>query len=186
MFRLSFFKMLLVAFCSFQMFSLSAKDIPKHLSVALSYVGTTEATGHNDGPAVETFLHSVGRHKGDSWCASFVSYCLTKAGVKVPAIRSGLARDFKRSPGLIKAELVLRGIPVARGSIVGWEKGNTVFGHIGFTNCAWNKAKGETIEGNTSSGASGSQDNGEGVYIRKRTIQPANYFRIRWFVPVRA
>lgn len=145
----------------------------------------TEATGHNDGPEVEKFLKSVGRKQGDSWCSAFVSYCLTVANVRDPKIRSGLARDFKRSKNLVNANDVLRGIKkIPPGSIVGWEKGNTIFGHIGFVLTNWNKQFGTTIEGNTSSGLKGSQSDGDGVYIRSRSIQPANYFRIMWFVLV--
>ncbi len=158
---------------------------PRHLAIAEKFIGVKEATGHNDGPEVEMFLHSVGRHKGDSWCAAFVSYCLTAAQIKEPKIRSGLARDFKRSKYLVLSNDVLRGIKwVPRGSLIGWEKGNTIFGHIGFV-LNWEKQSGKTIEGNTSSGEQGSQSNGDGVYIRSRMIQPANYFRIRWFVFVR-
>jgi hypothetical protein len=156
----------------------------KHLQIAESFVGVTEKTGKNDGHEVEMFLQSVGRKKGDSWCSAFVSYCLTAANVKEPKIRSGLARAFKKNKGLINANDVLRGSKkIEAGSIVGWEKGNTVFGHIGFVK-SWNKQHGITIEGNTSSGMKGSQSDGDGVYIRSRSIQPANYFRIRWFVPV--
>ena len=157
----------------------------KHLQIAQTYIGTKEATGHNDGEPVESFLRSVGRHKGDSWCAAFVSYCLTVANAKQPMIRSGLAREFKRGNGMIKAVDVLRGTrKVDKGFIVGWEKGETISGHIGFVLTKWNKQNGTTIEGNTSSGERGSQADGDGVYIRSRSIQPANYFRICWFVPV--
>lgn len=163
----------------------SIVNAQKHLDIAQHYVGVKEATGNNDGKEVEMFLHSVGRKKGDSWCAAFVSFCLTQANVKEPKIRSGLARDFKREKKLIMANDVLRGIKkVEPGYIVGWEKGNTIFGHLGFALTNWNKAYGTTIEGNTSSGIKGSQFNGDGVYIRSRIIQPANYFRIVWFVPV--
>ena len=65
----------------------------KHLSIAQTFIGTTEATGHNDGEPVETFLRSVGRKKGDSWCSAFVSYCLIQGDVKDPKIRSGLAKN---------------------------------------------------------------------------------------------
>jgi hypothetical protein len=158
----------------------------KHLAIAQTFVGTKEATGENDGTEVEMFLKSVGRKKGDSWCSAFVSYCLSTADVREPKIRSGLARAFKKSKGLINANDVLRGTKKAEtGSIVGWEKGGTVFGHIGFCLTNWDKQYGTTIEGNTSSGAKGSQSDGDGVYIRSRSIQPANYFRIRWFVPVK-
>lgn len=164
----------------------SAVSGQEHLKIAETFVGVTEASGKNDGPEVEMFLKSVGRKKGDSWCSAFVSYCLTAANVKEPKIRSGLARDFKRSRYVILANQVLRGVKtIPPGSIVGWEKGNTIFGHIGFVLTEWNKQYGTSIEGNTSSGAKGSQSDGDGVYIRSRSIQPANYFRIMWFVLVK-
>ncbi len=164
----------------------SAVEGQKHLTIAESFVGVSEATGKNDGPEVEMFLKSVGRRKGDSWCSAFVSYCLTAAAVKEPKVRSGLARDFKRSKYVIPASEVLRGVKtIPPGSIVGWEKGNTIFGHIGFVLTDWKKQHGTTIEGNTSSGVKGSQSDGDGVYIRSRSIQPANYFRIMWFVLVK-
>ncbi len=157
----------------------------KHLQIAQTYIGIQEATGNNDGEPVETFLRSVGRNKGDAWCAAFVSYCLTVANAKHPTVRSGLARSFKRSKGIIRAIDVLRGVKkVDKGFIVGWEKGETISGHIGFVFTKWNKQFGTTIEGNTSSGSKGNQSDGDGVYIRSRSIQPANYFRICWFIPV--
>jgi len=162
-----------------------ANPQPKHLIVARSFAGVKETTGHNDGKAVEMFLRSVGRHKGDSWCAAYVSYCLIQGKVKLPTTRSGLARDFKRGPGTISANDVLRKAKVIPpGYLVGWEKGTTISGHIGFVNQTWCGVSGYTLEGNTSSGVKGSQSDGDGVYYRQRSIQPANYFRIRWFVPV--
>jgi hypothetical protein len=155
----------------------------KCLQVAKSFVGTKEATGHNDGKAVEMFLQSVGRHKGDSWCAAFVSYCLTKANVKDPQVRSGLARSFKLKKS-IRARDVMLGIKnIPAGTLVIWEKGKTISGHIGFVKKWW-KDSGYTVEGNTSSGQTGSQADGDGVYNRFRKIEPANYFRITSFTLV--
>lgn len=157
---------------------------PAHLDTALAYVGVTELTNHNDGPEVEKFLKSVGRHKGDAWCAAFVSACLTYAHVVNPSVRSGLARSFKTKKS-VNALRVLEGqyiVPV--GSIVGWQNGTTISGHTGFTREVWKGVRGKTVEGNTSSGLKGSQDNGDGVYNKNRSIQPANYFRLTWFLEV--
>jgi hypothetical protein len=96
-----------------------------------------------------------------------------------------MARAFKRSPGTVRSEVVLRGtVRIDKGTIVGWEKGMTISGHIGFVTDLWRGASGRTIEGNTSSGQKGGQADGDGVYERIRTIQPANYFRITWFTNV--
>lgn len=154
------------------------------LDTAYSYVGLKEATGHNDGYHIEKFLKLVGRKKGDSWCAAFVSYCLEVNNIREPSIRSGLARDFTKSKYVIDAKNVyLDLVKVNSGDLVVWKKGNSIYGHIGFV-INWNQTKGTTIEGNTSSGQKGSQSDGDGVYIRNRKIEPMNYFRITWFVRV--
>ncbi len=154
------------------------------LDTAMSYAGTTELTGHNDGPAVEKFLHSVGRRRGDSWCAAFVSYCLTAAKAKQPAVRSGLARSFIRKNSIKANDVLIGKVKIKPGTIVVWRKGQTISGHIGFVR-SWGEQCGKTVEGNTSSNERGSQDNGEGVYLKNRCIQPANYFRITNFTLVK-
>lgn len=155
-----------------------------HLDTARTYVGVKEKTGHNDGYFVEKFLSSVKRKKGDAWCAAFVSYCLTQTKVKVPTIRSGLARDFKLKNS-IAAKDVLRGkVTIPPGTLIIWQNGTTITGHVGIV-ISWQKASGTTVEGNTSSGRKGSQADGDGVYVRQRTIQPGNYFRITSFTLVK-
>tara|TARA_R110000868_G_scaffold176609_1_gene414471 strand:- start:8151 stop:8600 length:450 start_codon:yes stop_codon:yes gene_type:complete len=140
--------------------------------------------GNNEGPEIEMFLASVHLGKGNPYCAAYVSFCLAQAtpGPYNPTVRSGLARKFKTRDA-VKASLVLRGLEVKPGWIVGWEKGNTVYGHLGIV-IKWDGQCGETVEANTSSGTFGSQRDGDGVWIRKRCIEPGNYFRITWFTPV--
>lgn len=67
------------------------------------------------------------------------------------------------------------------GSLIIWRKGNTLFGHAGFVLFDWRGATGMTIEGNTTAQP---RSDVEGVFIRKRTIYPANYFRITNFTLV--
>lgn len=57
-----------------------------------SYIGVTEATGHNDGRQVNQFQAATGNHTGDAWCASFVAYCLNKCGIQ--RIGNGMARSW--------------------------------------------------------------------------------------------
>ena len=162
---------------------------PAHLDTALAYVGTVERGGQNRGPRVEHFLRSVGLGPGQPWCAAFVSYVLDAGGVRGPldgqrrVIRSGLAARFITARS-IRASEALRGVKtVPDGSVVIWRRGNGPFGHAGFA-VRWRGVRGETVEGNTSSGTSGSQANGDGVWRRTRTIQPGSYFRIVSFTPV--
>lgn len=60
--------------------------------VFCTYIGVKEATGHNDGAQVNAFQAATGNHTGDSWCASFVAYCLKKVGIK--SIGNGMARSW--------------------------------------------------------------------------------------------
>lgn len=149
------------------------------LEIAKSYVGVKEKTGNNDGKEVELFLKSVGLGKGYSWCAAFVSYCIKNSNSNYRPL-SAVAQKFitKKS---IKAEINTKldsGIYVAV-----WKRGATPYGHIGIVE----KQEANifhTIEGNTSAGAKGSQSNGDGVYRRKRKIEPYNYLRITHFTEI--
>lgn len=158
---------------------------PRHLDTAFSYVGTKEKTGKNDGKIVEMFLKSVGRTKGDAWCAAFVSYCMINSKVIYPTKFSGLARTFKTNKSIKASDVLFGVIKIKPGTLLIWEKGSTISGHVGFVISQVGKNKFNTIEGNTSSGTSGSQSDGDGVYKRSRVIQPANYFRITSFTEVK-
>ena len=105
--------------------------------------------------------------------------------------------------GVISAAEVWRGarsVPV--GSLVVWRNGASWTGHVGVVwrdddptdegfapddrspdALAWRHRCGRTVEGNTSSGRSGSQRDGGGVYPRDRCLSHS-YFRIVGFVPV--
>lgn len=149
-------------------------------NIAYGFVGTKEV-GNNGGYWVTKFLKSVGLRPGNAWCGAFVSYCLDSAGIKTMRVRSGLARHFITKNKTIKATKVLQSnMKIPMGSVVVWRRGTTMFGHVGFVD-SWQGRSGTTIEGNTSSGRSGSQWNGGGVWSRKRTINPYDHFRITDF-----
>lgn len=154
-----------------------------HIDTAQSYVGTTERGGNNNGPEVRAFLRSVGLGPGYPWCAAFVSYCLTAAGVEYPTKRTAGARAFISDRSVTATDVLYGRATVKPGWLVIWRRGNSWAGHIGIVT-TWGKASGATIEGNTSSGRSGSQRDGDGVWSRTRSIQPGNYFRITHFEPV--
>ena len=166
--------------------------------IAAGYVGTVEE-GVNRGAAVERFQRAVGIPPGSAWCAAFVGFVLEETERRsrrwvVPAVRSGVAVRYVGRES-IRARDVLRGVarpPV--GALVVWRRGATWRGHVGFVlrddkwrerGDAWYLRCGRTVEGNTSSGAGGSQTDGDGVWERLRCIQPGSYFRIVAFTPVR-
>lgn len=149
-------------------------------NIAYGFVGTKEV-GNNGGYWVTKFLKSVGLRPGNAWCGAFVSYCLDSANIKTMRVRSGLARHFITKNKTIKATKVsFNNMKIPMGTVIIWRRGTTTFGHVGFTD-KWQGASGTTIEGNTSSGKSGSQWNGGGVWDRKRKINPYDYFRITDF-----
>jgi hypothetical protein len=150
--------------------------------IALGFVGTKEE-GNNRGYWIERFQKITNSPRGAQWCASFVNFCLDSAGVKgLPNTRSGLARHFATRNKTIKAKDVLQSnMELPAGTIIVWRRGSTPFGHAGIVE-KWKGKSGTTVEGNTSAGRSGSQNDGDGVWRRARSINPTNYFRITDFV----
>lgn len=150
------------------------------LKIAEGFIGVKEEWGSNKGYWVNRFLLNVKSKPGNQWCAAFVSFCLDSAQVKSLQTRSALARSFVR-PNSVKATKVINeNIDIPAGSIIIWRRGTTMFGHVGIVK-RWKGKQGITIEGNTSSGSKGSQNDGDGVYERSRAISPYNYFRITDF-----
>jgi hypothetical protein len=156
---------------------------PKHLEIALSYVGVTEVKP-NSSPEIDKWLKYVGLNPGYAYCAAYASFCIGTANVREPKIRTARAQSFITTKS-IPAAKVLRGqVEIPEGTIVVWKNGNTVFGHVGFTINEWKGATGETVEANTSGNYTGNQREGEGVYIKKRRIVPTEVFRITHFTLV--
>ena len=176
---------LLTAFiCFLTLLSLpSLSQQPKHLAIALHYEGEEEVS-YNSSPFIDHVLRKMKIPQKSSYCAAFVAFCLDSAQVKQPTIRSGMAQAYitKKS---ISASKVLRGeVTIPTGSIIIWKRGTTASGHVGFTTLPWKGVEGYTIEANTSSGIIGSQDNGDGIFQRRRTIHPGDAFRITHFTIV--
>lgn len=150
--------------------------------IAKGFVGVKEE-GNNGGYWVSRFLASCKLKPGAQWCAAFVNFCLDSGGVKkLPFTGSGLARNFATRNKTIKAtEVISKNLELPSGTIIVWRRGSTPFGHAGIVE-SWKGKKGDTIEGNTSSGVKGSQHDGDGVWKRRREINPTSYFRITDFV----
>jgi len=54
------------------------------ISIARSQIGVREATGRNDGPQVEAYLHTTGLPPGHPWCAAFISWVFKRGGYAAP------------------------------------------------------------------------------------------------------
>jgi peptidoglycan hydrolase-like protein with peptidoglycan-binding domain len=142
--------------------------------IALSQLGVREATGKNDGPAVETFLRSVGLGKGYAWCMAFVYWAYQTAAerlhVQNPLIKTG---------GVLKQWNELEGTGIVKtkiprtGDIFIMDFGGGT-GHTGIViGISGDATTVNTIEGNTNEAGS---RNGDGVYLRMMPINSIKGF----------
>jgi hypothetical protein len=130
-----------------------------------SQIGVREATGHNDGEAVEKYLKSVGLGKGYSWCMAFVYWCAKQAANKL-----NLINPLKQSGGVLDEWQSGRGTHIKvpePGAIFIMDFGGGE-GHTGIiTGVFPEKDLLHTIEGNTNN--DGSRE-GIGVFRKDRHI----------------
>ena len=138
----------------------------------------TKHLGYVEGKGQSTTFGKWYGANGAAWCAMFVSYVLSHAGA--PEILKG-AQSAKGAAQVskIKNHLKAKGAKQIKpadanaGDIVIFDwPGGYETDHVGFIRTSSNVAKKQiyTIEGNTSSGVSGSQANGGGVYKRTRSF----------------
>ena len=133
-------------------------------NVYLSQVGVREATGNNDGVAVERYLKNLGLDKGYAWCAAFVRWCYDQAGVKTtitawsPTAQNNDAVVYEKGKWKAKADKA--------DVFTLFYKGINRIGHTGFVDKVYNdNSMIQTVEGNTN--GQGSRE-GDGVYLKFR------------------
>jgi len=131
---------------------------------AEKYIGIREATGNNDGPAVEAILRNVGLGKGYAWCAAYQTQAFDDAGIKNP--HSASCVDWFRTDIVYRRNKpTLIPFVAKKGENVGFyieSKGR--IGHIGMIYDE-SKYSYSTHEGNTNEAGS---DEGEGAYNKIR------------------
>lgn len=139
----------------------------KALAEAKRRIGVTEnPPGSNWGGMVERFIRFCGYNFAVYWCGCFACWCVIKGGgAKIPTpIRLGFDGYIIADANAGANGLTAVSFDQARaGDIVVYG-----FNHIGIVD----RVSGDTlyaIEGNTSSGSSGSQSNGGGVFARTRS-----------------
>ena len=144
----------------------------KALGCAKKYVGTREQPpGSNRGWLIDKWNREACGLIGVYWCASFIHGMFKEAGLNLPGGASvANIHAWAKSIGIVvkrpfKADLVL----------YSWKE---PFQHIGIIVRVlsiklwkWGGYYIQTIEGNTSSGNVGSQDNGGGVFRRRRVVR---------------
>jgi peptidoglycan hydrolase-like protein with peptidoglycan-binding domain len=141
---------------------------------ALKHVGVVEKPANSNRTPFGKWFGA----DGVAWCAMFVSYVFAHAGA--PEMLKG-AQTAKGSAivSKIKLHLKKRGAKEIKpadampGDVVIFDfPGGYETDHVGIIRAKSNAAKKQifTVEGNTSSGAAGSQANGGGVYKRTRSF----------------
>jgi hypothetical protein len=138
---------------------------------------------HRD--SINHWLAFVGLSPNNPFCAAANSWWNEQAGVWHP--RSGLARHFKTKapPGMwVDASKVLRGqVTIPAGSIAVYERGNTIFGHVGIVTREFTGVGSLYISANTSApNTQGSEFAGGGVWEKEFRIVPGAVFRITGFI----
>jgi hypothetical protein len=149
--------------------------------LAAAKLGIHELGGNNHGPWVKRFLAEVGLPEGYAWCDAFQSYQEhAAAGHRLPIESASVEQTYetaKRLGWLVASP--------ARGDLacVNWNAPGPPFGDhillvvsaVGF-GAFW---KLRTVEGNTSSGAAGSQGDGDGVWLRTRILRKSTVAFVR-------
>jgi hypothetical protein len=134
--------------------------------------------GRNDGPRVREYLRSAGITAPAPWCAAFVTWCLTQAGVAHDQMPKGPASACNWRAWADRRGVAHRDPTQAvRGDLFVWcNHPKSWTGHIGFV-VRTRRILGlwviDTIEGNTD--GSGSRD-GDGVYRRVRRLASNIWF----------
>jgi hypothetical protein len=144
---------------------------------ALAQVGTVESTNRNDGAKIEEYLRSVGRNRGDAYCAAGQYWCFFSACIdlnlplaEIPIFRTGsTVAMFNKA----QADAAKTSYLPAPDDLIFWKYNGKNSGHveriIEVMKAGWVK----TVGFNTSSGNAGSQSDGGGVYYRKRNVYHA-------------
>ena len=148
--------------------------------LAATKLGIREVGANNHGPWVKKFLGAVGLPEGYAWCDAFQSFEMEGvAGHKLPIESASVAQTYATGKSLGWAVS-----KPARGDLVCYDfDGDGQFDdHIGLVLKVLSVGPMltlQTIEGNTSSGVTGSQGDGDGVFVRSRVVSSKSVGFIR-------
>jgi len=135
----------------------------KLLAIAAKEIGTVEKP---KGSNKVKYWSVKPDWNGSPWCAAFIRWCLVQANVQnYPPIPNPYYVPYVEAWGRNNNRFVSSG--PNPGDLVIF--GDQIASHIGFVERRLDGGWVQTIEGNTSAGTTGSQNNGDGVYRRKRS-----------------
>lgn len=175
--------------------TLNLIDIKKRVLIAEAeaWLGVSEQGGNNRGQVIEIFQKTVdNRAVGEPWCMGFVQYCLMKADKFTNKILDYDLEDkylnqlFKTEHCVtcwLKSPVECRLDGPEVGSIVIWQKRGSMSGHTGLV-VTVDRTNGFiwTIEGNTGPMDKEINREGDGVYLKKRSLTPAGSLQIKGFL----
>lgn len=172
------------------MINLSEKEIKVRLLIAeaLRWVGTKEEQ-NNSGALVNLFQNWDGHPDQVPWCAAFVQYCLKMSCYTYDSIVQRCSKwhnitQTEHCQTMFYKTDTKVDLPQL-GDIVVWahykDGKNTGSGHCGIVAEIIDGHTFTSIEGNTSDG-SGINREGEGVYMKQRTIKDSDTFKILGFL----
>lgn len=142
----------------------------KVLKIAASQIGYAERRGNRT-----KYWTDLKINQGQPWCGGFTTWCLWKAGYSLSKIKSMVGgnpyhvfsmRAYAKRHGRWKSS-------PRPGDLVVFS-----YSHVGLVEKVFGKHNIQTIEGNTSGGSRGSQNNGGMVARRRRTSSISGYIRI--------
>ncbi len=139
-----------------------------------SQIGVREATGNNDGKAVEMYLKTVGLDKGYPWCAAFVKWNLVQCNISNTINGMALSCHNKNNVVYEKNHFIKDPEPGDVFTLFYPKLGR--IGHTGFFDEQINSSIYKSVEGNTNE--AGSRE-GDGVFIKYRSYN-ATYSITRW------
>lgn len=148
-------------------------------AILFQQVGVKEEA-QNKGPMIKKYLNSIGLTEGYPYCLAGQYYCFEEAkkqtGLQNPLPKTGLVMglwNWATKNGKIRKGYA------ERHDLICWQKGKTIFGHIGRIIEVQKKGWVKTIEFNTGSNIR----EGDGVYIRKRNLlQPLQRMKLKGLI----
>jgi hypothetical protein len=173
---------------SFEKYKLAcnSKLLYKSREILIGEIGVREKSGRNDGPKIEAYLASVGLKKGLPYCAAGQYWCFERAaellGIDksaIPLARTGLANSMFNAAQKGKK---VRYKP-EKDDLVVWKSINSFNGHIERIIETGKAGWTYTVGFNTSGNCAGSQNEGEGVFKKRRNVyQPISRLMIRGLI----
>lgn len=145
------------------------------VDVARRFIGVHEEGGDNHGPMVERFQKEVdGKAQGEPWCMCFVQYCVAQVG-RETGVWSNLYRGESCLQVWERSPIFMRRMKPEPGMIIIWKRAGKLEGHAGVVVGIVSPTVFQTVEGNTTRGF-GIEREGEGVYLKERTISGTQLF----------